>query len=138
MVPYITVLKARLSARFHVQLELTRVPQEFQTPAAIPVEGRVLQIFRSDSSLSLGDKLIFEVHICRRGDEIPLGPSFMQYENFLSMRYMEAFLNGVPPRCNVPLDNCTMLSAPTRTPQLPASRREYLVEKLKWDLHRIR
>jgi hypothetical protein len=34
-----------------------------------------------------------------QGDEIPLGPSFMLYEKFLSMRYMEAFLNGVPPRC---------------------------------------
>jgi hypothetical protein len=65
MVPYITVLKARLSARFHVQVELTRVPQDFQTPAAIPVEGCVLQIFRGDSSLSLGDKLIFEIHICQ-------------------------------------------------------------------------
>ena len=127
-VPYIEVLKARLAARFHVQVELTRVPQGFQTPAAIPVEGRVLQIFRGDSSLSLGDELIFDVRVCRESDTLPFGPSFMLYDRFISTRYMEVFLNGIPPRCNVPLNNCTILSTPTGTPQLPAPRLEDLAK----------
>ena len=118
-VDYIGVLKARLTARFHVQVELTRVPQDFQTPAAILVEGRVVQIFRGDSSLSVGDKLIFDIHVFRKGDKLPCGPSFMLYDKFIATRYVEVFLNGIPPRCNVPLDNCIMLSRPTPTPQLP-------------------
>jgi hypothetical protein len=54
-VPYVGHLNAR--ARFHVQVELTRVPSECKTPGAVPVLGRVVRVFRGNSILSIGDQL---------------------------------------------------------------------------------
>jgi hypothetical protein len=116
MISYDGILDARFHARFHVQVELTSVPSDFQTPAAIPVEGRVVRIFRGDSGLAIGDKLAFGINVCRRGDAIPIGSSYMSYENFLSGRYMEVFLNGFPPAVHA-IDG-VVLSAPTRRPRL--------------------
>ena len=130
-VAYVGELRSRLSARFHVQIELTRAPSGFQTPAAVYVDGRVVRLFRGDSSLSIGDKLTFEVNVCRRGDRLPLGPSFMLYDTFLAARYLEAFLNGSPPHCHLALDQCVALSDPTRRPHLRSSRVAYMVEMLR-------
>jgi hypothetical protein len=131
-IPYVAELHARLRARFHVQLELTYLPSEFQTPTAITVEGFVIHVFRGGSSLSLGDKLTFDVNVCRRGDLIPpFGPTYQLYDKFLRARYVETFLNGTPPRCGVAVD-FMILSAPTRKPLLQGSRLAYMLERLKW------
>ena len=47
--PYVAHLHARVRARFHVQVELTGVPSDFQTPAKIPVSGLIVRVFRGDS-----------------------------------------------------------------------------------------
>ena len=132
-IPYVGRLSARSRARFHVQVKLSSLLGDFQTPAAIPVEGSVVRIFRGDSSLSIGDKLAFHVNVCRREDRIPCGPAYMSYETFLQARYLETFLDGTPP-CVEAIDLGLILSAPTRKPQLPGSRLAYTVERLKWAL----
>jgi len=131
---YLGCWRARVGARFHVQVELSGLPSDLQTPAAIPVQGCVVRIFRGDSSLSIGDTLAFHVNVCRRDDRIPCGPAYMLYDEFLRARYLEIFLNGTPPRLEG-LDECKIPPSPTRKPQIQASRLAYAVERLKWAFH---
>jgi hypothetical protein len=92
-----------------------------------------VQIFRGDSSLSIGDKLTFHVNVRRHADRIPFGPIYMRYEALRQARYMETFLDGTPP-CVEATDPGLILSTPTRKPQLKGSRLAYTVERLKWAL----
>jgi len=131
-VPYVGLLAARLRARFHVQVRVTHREPEFRTPAAVPVKGCVVRVFRGGAALSVGDEIGFSVHVYRSGDDIWTGPSFMLYESFMSRNHMEVFLNGNPPHCEVALDECIALDHPTRKPRLRASRLEYFIELLKW------
>ena len=131
-VPYLGHLAARLRARFHVQVQVTHLEAVSQTPAAVPVKGRVVRVFRSGGTLRVGEEVMFSVHVCRPGDNIWPGPSFMLYETFMRANHMEVFLNGHPPRCEVALDECIALDRPTRRPRLRASRLAYLVELVKW------
>jgi hypothetical protein len=130
-IPYVGLLGARLRSRFHVQVELTRVPGDVRTPATISVDGCIVRIFRGDSSLSIGDRLTFRVSICRSGDRIPPGNTYQLYDEFLRAQYVEAFLNGTPPHYGLAVE-CMILSAPTQKPQLQASHLAYMLEKLKW------
>ena len=133
-VPYLGHLAARRGARFHAQVELVKPQAELQTPAALPVEGRVVRVFRGKGGLSLGQQVTFSVHVCRRGDNIWPGPKFMRYEDFTGARYMEVFLNGAPPGCEVALDEVSIVERPSRRPQLRASRVAYYVALLRWKL----
>jgi hypothetical protein len=131
-VPYLGHLAARLQSRFHAQVQVTHPDAVFQTPAAVPVKGRVVRVFRNSGTLRVGDEVTFSVHVCRPGDVIWPGPSFMLYETFMRANHMEVFLNGQPPRCEVARDECIALDRPTRIPQLRASWLAYLVELVKW------
>jgi hypothetical protein len=131
-VPYHSHLGARLRARFHVQVQITDREAEPGTPAAVPVKGRVVRVFRSDGALNVGDEVLFSVHVRRKGDDIWPGPSFMLYETFANANHMELFLDGNPPQCEVLLDECIALDGPTRRPRLRASRLEYLIELVRW------
>jgi hypothetical protein len=132
--PLISHLAARLRARMHVQVELTLIPSDFQTPAAVPVGGNVVRIFRGPSTLTVGRHVQFSVYVARHLDDIWPGPSFVPYDRFCAARLMEVFLNGSLPVCQVALDEHLILDAPTTTPQLRASRLEYVVELVKWKL----
>src|SRR5688500_5709967 len=97
-VPYIGHLRARVRARFHVQIEVTSRESNIETAAAVPITGRVVRVFRG--AISVGDEITFSVHVMRTGDDIWLrpslmmiGPSFMPYETFIRTSHMEAFLN---------------------------------------------
>jgi len=82
-VPYVGHLNARLRARFHVQVELTRVPSGCKTPGAVPVVGRVVRVFRGNSILSIGDQLTFDVRVFRPGNRLPVGAYSMLYESLV-------------------------------------------------------
>jgi hypothetical protein len=134
-VPHIGHLAARLRARFHAQVQVQHTSANPKTPGAVPVKGRVVRVFRSGGALKVGDEVEFSVHVCRRGDDFWEGPSFMPYETFMEATYMEVYLNGNPPRCEVALDEHVTIETPTRRPQLKSSRFAYVVESLKWKFH---
>jgi hypothetical protein len=134
-VPYIGQLKARLEARFHVQIEITFREADFATPAEVPITGRVVSVFRG--AISVGDEITFSVHVTRPEDDWDMrliGPTYMLYETFMRASYIEAFLNGDPPICELALDEYVVLDNPTPLPQLRSSRVEYLAELAKWKL----
>ena len=134
-VPHIGHLAARLRARFHAQVQVEHKGANLKTPAAVPVKGRVVRVFRSGGALKVGDEVEFSVHVFRPGDDFWPGPTFMTYETFMQATHMEVYLNGNPPRCEVSLDECVTIEAPSRRPQLKSSRFAYVVELVKWKFH---
>ena len=138
MVPYHGQLRARLLARFHVQIEVSFREGEIKTPAEVPVTGKVVRVFRG--AIRVGDEITFSVHVMRPGDQDRMwcGPSFLEYETFMHASHIEAFLNGNPPNCELALDEYVVLENPTARPQLSSSRAEYLMELAKWELDGFR
>jgi hypothetical protein len=134
-VPYVGHLAARLKARFHVQVEFSHMSVNLSTPATVPIKGRVVRVFRRWGTLRVGDEVMFSVHVCRSGDDIWPGPDFMLYEDFIQTNYLEVYLNGNPPKCEVALDECVAIDRPTHRPQLRSSLLAYLVELVKWKLY---
>ena len=115
-------LEARREARFHVQVQVTRIEPVSHTPAEVPIKARVVRVFRSDSTLRVGDEVMFSMRAYRQDDYVPPGPPFMIYEKLMRGNYMEVYLNGDPPQCRVPWDECVILDRPTRLARFRTSR----------------
>jgi hypothetical protein len=75
------------------------------------------ECFEADRTLKVGDEGSFSVLVCRLGDDIPTGPSFMLYDTFMRGNLFEVFLNGVPPDCRVALGECVAVDHLTRSPE---------------------
>ena len=111
--------QARHEAAFHVQVELTEIPSPAGTPCEVSVCAKIVQIFRAWNSLRSGDTVKFGVAVNRRGDEIPAGGTlWIDYDNLVSHRFMEVFLDGDPPDCHVPLWNYQLLDSPSEEPKM--------------------
>jgi hypothetical protein len=90
-----------------------------KTPAHVPVAGRVRRIFRGDEGLRLADEVLFSVAVCRPRDRIPCGGGlWMQLADFEGARYLEVFLEGTPPRCQVVCSQAVVIEAPSDAPHL--------------------
>ncbi len=87
------------------------------------VQGLVVRAFRTDGLLGLGDRVEFPLWVCRRGDE-PTGPAFIYDEAFSRAEYMEAYLAGTPPKCQLVAYEFCVLEAPTDQPVLRADELE--------------
>ncbi len=111
--------QARRNAAFHVQVELIELPTSTDTPCTITVSARVVQVFRALKSIDPGDMVRFGVAVNRRDDDIPAGGTiWIDYENLSSARFMEVFLDGDPPDCQVALWNCQLIDSPSRKPKM--------------------
>lgn len=111
---------ARHEARFHVQIEVLSAAPAERTPGPMPVQARVVRVFRGDGSLAAGDSVHFVEQVTRPGDEIPCGGMIWKaHDAVLSARYLEAFLNGDPPNCVIPLCQSEVIAAPTVRPIMP-------------------
>lgn len=94
--------EARLTARYHVQVEFGGVHGGITTPAHVPVRGVVRRIFRGDGHLHLGDGIQFTVAVCRlRDNVISNGENWLPLSSIVGASFMEVFLNGDPPNCEV-------------------------------------
>ena len=96
-----TYTEALLRAKYHVQVEIEDRVEVVQTPTHTPVTCRVCRVF-CGNDLHVGDTVRFEVSVCREGDDIPAGGVlWSSYDDFQKARYLEAFLEGNPPDCEV-------------------------------------
>jgi hypothetical protein len=138
-VPRIAHMAARLRARFHVQVRLEARPgADIRTPATVAVSGRVVRVFRGEPALRVGDEVRFSVHLYRKGDELwPGAARFTLCDDFMRMTHVEAYLNGDPPDCEVPLDAWVAVDGPTREATIRTSRWTYLVALIKWHFPRL-
>jgi hypothetical protein len=106
-----TYLRARRWARFHVQVELEEVPENDPSFSDVPVNARVVRVFRHKWRwwhwpwrwrLKVGDRVSYLVSVVSEGDPIrPGGVFWTPYGALKNAKFMEVFLNGAPPRCSV-------------------------------------
>jgi hypothetical protein len=120
-------LKARREAQFHVQVELESIPSNILTPSEVSLLGRVIRIFRSDGRLGLRDEVAFTIRVCKTGDEIRPGSSYLLYDELIGATHIEVYLNGNPPHCEIPIDEFMILEAPSAEPRMAVSELEELI-----------
>jgi hypothetical protein len=125
--PLYAYTRRRLDARYHVQVKLTHHTSA-QATDIVPVQGYVATIFRGDDKLKCGNEVRFSAAVYRNVEEIfPSGWLWTQLDSFNKAEYLEVFLNGVPPDCELADYKILIIDAPTESPiaQLP-SEDEYL------------
>lgn len=117
------VAQVRRQAPLHVQIELSKAPwPEFngtKRPGSpeVRIGGAIVRVFRDASLVSVGDRVWFPIWICQRGDE-PTGPAYLYEEDLRRKRYIEAYLHGDPPACELVGYECLLLEAPSLEPRL--------------------
>ena len=139
VMPLPAYLETLFRARYHVQMELEQPRVIGQTPAYVAVSGWVGRVFRGDGAIQPGDLVRFRVAVCRPGDSIPVGGQlWVPLENFAPARYLEVFLNGVPPECEVAgsgyrviekFTHAPCVAAPTDEEVTAAWKRFYLLSR---------
>jgi hypothetical protein len=116
-------LAARRTAPFHIQMALeTRAVERGEAQIA----GKVVRVFRTDGRLAEGNSVTFAIWVCRPGDE-PTGPAYIYGDDLAKAFFMEAYLRGTPPACELAAYEFTPIDAPTDKPVLnPAELEELL------------
>ena len=107
----------RRTAPFHVQLELNKAGDRGGGLRQTQVHGLVVRIFRTDGRLTSGDYVEFPLWVCHRGDE-PTGPAFIYEDAWARAVYLEAYLTGTPPQCELAAYEFCVLDAPSDRPIL--------------------
>jgi hypothetical protein len=112
-------LMARHEARHHVTVEVLSAKLLDPTPGSVRVEGRVVEVFRTDGTLRVGDSVTFVEAVTHPGDEIPCGGTrWKGHDDVISARFIEAFLEGEPPACAVTLWQSEFVPPPTGNPRM--------------------
>ncbi len=116
---------ARVEAKFHVQVKVLHVEAVAATPAQVRVDAEVVRVFRGQPSLQPGDRVHFTVSVLQ-GDEpwdrIPVGGTlWTNYPALQATRFLEVFLDGAPPACEIRLWQHALLDAPTDQPTMHIS-----------------
>ena len=114
----------RRTAPFHLQLKLEGVPDDRKKiRGPTQIHGRTVRVFRSDSRLAIGDRVEFPLWVCEKGDE-PTGPAFIYSEELAKALYMEAYLQGDPPNCQLAAYEFSVIGAPCDKPLLTPEQLE--------------
>lgn len=107
MLPLSHYEQARRDAEFHVQVEIRHVQRNVATPGQARVDANVIRIFRGQHALKLGDAVRFVVSVLTGNeslDNVPIGGTiWTNYNNLPATRFLEVFLDGLPPECAVAL-----------------------------------
>ena len=110
---------ARHEARFHVQARFELVGEVDRTPCFAQVEATVVSVFRGKDLIRVGERLCFGVGVTRPGDCLPeSGVVWQPDAAFREARFVEVFLNGDPPACEVALSQIMLLDAPSDGPRM--------------------
>jgi hypothetical protein len=129
MLPPFEYKKARILARFHVQVELDSVPDIALTPGEVRVGGRVNRVFRGDPDLRCCDPVEFAVSVYRQQDDLPVGGiCWTNFDALRGARFMEVYLTGKPPNCSVARWQSKIIEKPCDTPALPCTPADSLDE----------
>lgn len=119
-------LEGRLTARYHVQVELLDKPTIELTPVQAEVVAKVVRVFRTDGGLRVGSDVRFCVAVCRDGDDRPYGEPWMLFVKFKYAKHMEVFLDGTPPDCEVSNRQVAVILRLTDGPSMRVPSREEL------------
>jgi hypothetical protein len=129
---------ARRVAPFHVQLELlTRRSTAPERGRQITLRGPIVRLFRGTPILSLGDELSFDIWLCNPGGE-PTGLPYVYYDDLVRLPYVETYLSGKPPDCDIVCYEFQFIPAPSDSPYVPADSADpdlYRQQALGHNLH---
>lgn len=115
--------RARVWAAYHVQVEVETVSIE-STPGDALIRAHVRRVFRGRAALRADDLIHFSVAVYSEGDFIPCGGALWNNRPALERaRFMEVFLNGRPPDCELALWQSTIIENLTDVPQMAAQSR---------------
>jgi hypothetical protein len=116
----------RREAPFHIQIAVethTVVRGEAQ------IAGKVVRVFRTDGCLEEGNDIAWTIWVCRPGDE-PTGPAYIYEEVLARASFIEAYLCGTPPNCELAAYEFTLVDAPSEQPVMgPAELEELLKDR---------
>jgi hypothetical protein len=116
-------IHCRRTAPFHVQVELVRDLEPDLGPRR--VQGRVVQVFRGDGRVVPGDEITFRLWLCEPRKE-PTGECYVYLSDFSRVRYIEAYLLGSPPKCEIAGNEFAVIYSPSQTPRLTVGDLEEL------------
>jgi hypothetical protein len=112
-------LKGRIMARYHVQVELIEKAIVSRTPVHASIFGKVMRVFRGDDRLCVGSDVRFSIAVAKIEDDRPFGGEpWMLFTKFQIAKYMEAFLEGTPPVCEVCLGQVAVIWKLTDSPSM--------------------
>ena len=117
-------LMARDQAPFHVQMT---VEARTNDSGESEVTGKVVRVFRTDGRLAEGDQVSFGIYICRPGDE-PTGPAYVYEEAVARAAFVEAYLFGTPPSCELAAYEFMLIAAPTDQPVMSSEEMQQLLK----------
>ena len=120
MLPASRYKEARRNAVYHVQVELIGPLPMIDTPGKVKVKAQVATVFRGSTSLKVGDQVTFEIAVTRKTDHpdsLPYGGQiWTDFDKLEAARFMEVFLNGEPPDCEVALWQSKLINSVTTSP----------------------
>jgi hypothetical protein len=112
----------RKTAPYHLQLELDQkaiqleLAKEYQHWDGSRIECRVVRLFRSNKGLTIDDRVSFRIFVCEPGLE-PTGPAYIYKKDLVQTTFMEAYLHGEPPECQLAAYEFEILkNGPTKKP----------------------
>jgi hypothetical protein len=132
--------RALRDARYHVQVRVIGVPyvrpvlERGYGPAS--VKGEIVNVFRGDEDLKIGDKVKFSANCHTDEKNRPLG-GYCGYrlDEFEKVEFFEVFLNGAPPHCQLAHEGSTyIIEATSITPKCDIPTEEDIqleIEKLR-------
>jgi len=114
-----TYLRARRTARFHVQVQI----REVQLPSEYPGEARVValvdQVFRGNDHLACGEQIKFRLSVIEHLDQMQTdGTMWVLAHRVVAGQLLEVFLNGAPPDCEVALWQSALIERVSLEPQM--------------------
>src|SRR6476646_1224456 len=90
-------LTARREALYHIQMA---VDARSVVRGEAQIAGKVVRVFRTEGRLEEGDSITWAIWVCRPGDE-PTGPAYIYEDDLARALFIEAYLHGTPPACNL-------------------------------------
>ena len=105
MLPLSHYEQARRDAEFHVQVKIRHVQSNVATPGQARVDAEVIRIFRGQHALKLGNENF---------KDVPFGGTiWTNYNDLQAAKYLEVFLDGLPPECAVALWQLVIIDSPS-------------------------
>jgi hypothetical protein len=117
-------LAARREAPFHIQMA---VEARSVMRGEAQIAGKVVRVFRTDGRLEEGDAITWAIWVCRPGDE-PTGPAYIYADDLERVSFIEAYLRGTPPACDLAAYEFTLIDAPTERAVLSPAELEELMK----------
>ena len=122
-IPIQARLTARREAPFHIQMA---VEKRAVVRGEAQITGKVVRVFRTNGRLEEGDNIAWPIWVCQPGDE-PTGAAYIYGDDLARASFIEAYLWGTPPACELAAYEFTLIDTPTEQPVLSPAELEKLL-----------